>query len=71
MLPAQLSIGFQALPPLPTSKLGPSGADSRVWEGWFCVHSRTLWVSPVNSPVSLRVSPTAAFTRTGVFSQRF
>ena len=33
--------------------------------GWFCVCSRTLWVSPTNSPVSLEVSPT------GVFSQRF
>ena len=27
---AQLSAGFQSLPPLPTIKLGPSGADSRV-----------------------------------------
>ena len=26
----QLSTGFQSLPPLPTSKLGPSGADSQV-----------------------------------------
>ena len=24
--------------------------------GWFCVHSRNLWVSPTNSPVRLRVS---------------
>ena len=30
MLPAQLSASFQSLPPLPTSKLGPSGADSQV-----------------------------------------
>ena len=30
---AQLSAGFQSLPPLPTSKLGPSGADS--WVGEF------------------------------------
>ena len=30
---AQLSVGFQSLPPLPTSKLGPSGADS--WVGGF------------------------------------
>ena len=27
---ALLSAGFQSLPPLPTSKLGPSGADSQV-----------------------------------------
>ena len=27
---APLSAGFQFLPPLPTVKLGPSGADSRV-----------------------------------------
>ena len=27
---AQLSASFQSLPLLPTSKLGPSGADSRV-----------------------------------------
>ena len=26
----QYSVGFQSLLPLPTSKLGPSGADSRV-----------------------------------------
>ena len=39
--------------------------------GWVCVHSRTLWVSPANSPVSLGVSPTAASSPTGVFSWRF
>ena len=33
--------------------------------------SRTLWVSPTNSPVRLGVSPAAASTRTGVFSERF
>ena len=33
MLLAQLSAGFQSLPPLPTSKLGPSGAVS--WVGGF------------------------------------
>ena len=27
---APLSVSFQSLPPLPTSKLGPSGADSQV-----------------------------------------
>ena len=38
---------------------------------WVCVHSRTLWVSPTNSPVRLLVSPAAASTPTGVFNQRF
>ena len=38
--------------------------------GWVCVCSRTLWVSPMNSPVRLGVSPAAASTSTGVFSQR-
>ena len=69
MLLAQLSASFQSLPPLPTSRLGPSGADS--WVGGFCVYSRTFWVSATNSPVRLGVSPTAASTSTGVFSQRF
>ena len=39
--------------------------------GWLCVHSRTLWVSPTNSPVRLGVSPTATSTPTGVFNQWF
>ena len=39
--------------------------------GWVCVHSRPLWVSPMNSPVRLGVSPAAASTPTGVFSQCF
>ena len=33
---ALLSAGFQSLTPLPTSKVGPSGADSRVG-GFVCV----------------------------------
>ena len=33
--------------------------------------SRTLWVSPMNSPVRLGVSPAATSTPTGVFNQRF
>ena len=37
----------------------------------MCVHSRTPWVSPTNSPVRLGVSPAGASTPTGVFSQRF
>ena len=39
--------------------------------GWVCVHSRTLCVSPMNSPVRLGVSPAAASTSTGVFNQWF
>ena len=35
------------------------------------MHSRTLWVSPTSSPVRLGVSPAAASTLTGVFTQRF
>ena len=38
--------------------------------GWVCVRSRTLLVSPMNSPVRLGVSLAAASTPTGVFSQR-
>ena len=63
---AQLSTSFQSLP---TSKLGPFGADPQ--GVWVCVQSRTLLVSPMNSPVRLGVSPTAAWTPTGVFNQRF
>ena len=40
-------------------------------KGWACLRSRPLCVSPVNSPVRLGVSPTAASTPTGVFNQRF
>ena len=36
----------------------------------MCVHSRPLWVSPVNSPVRLGVSPADPSTPTGVFTQR-
>ena len=67
---APFSAGFQSLPPLPTIKLGPSGADSRVG-GWASACSRPLWVSPTNCPVRLGVSPTAASTLRGVFNQRF
>ena len=59
---ALLSAGFHSFPPLPTSKVGPSGADSC---GWVCVRSWTLWVSPTNSPVRLGVSPTATSTPKG------
>ena len=67
---AQLSGGFQLLPPLPTSKLSPFRADSRVG-GLVHARFRTLWVSPTNSSVRLGVSPDAASTPTGFFSQRF
>ena len=67
MLLAQLLASFQSLPPLHTSKLGPSGAYSQVG-GFVC--PRTLRVSPINSPVRQGVSP-ATSTPTGFFSQRF
>ena len=38
---------------------------------WACAHCRPLWVPPTNSPVRLGVSPAAASTPRGVFSQRF
>ena len=37
---------------------------------WVCVHSRTLWVSPINSPVRWGVSP-ATETPTSFLYQRF
>ena len=67
MVLALLSAGFQSLPPLPTSKVGPSGADSRVGG---LVHALGSCGSPMNSPVRLGVSPAAASTPTGVCSQR-
>ena len=70
MVLAPLSAGLQSLPLLPTIKLGPSGADYRVG-GLAFTCSRPLWVSPMNSPVRLRVSPAATSTPTGVFNQRF
>ena len=62
----QLSASFQLLPPNTHKQIRPFWC----WflGGWVCVHSRTLWVSPVNSPVKLGVSPT---TTTGFYSQRF
>ena len=66
---ALLSAGLQSLPLLSISKLGLSDVDSS--GGWVCVHSRTLWVSPMNSLVRLGVSPAAALTPMGVFNQRF
>ena len=67
MAPALLFASLQSLLPLPSIKLSPSGAASP--GGWVCVHSRPLWVSPMNSPVRLGVSPTSV--PTGVFNQWF
>ena len=39
--------------------------------GWACARPWPLWVSPMTSPVRLGVSPAAAPTPTGVFTQRF
>ena len=63
---APLSAGFQSLIPLPTIKLGLSGAASRV--GRFVY---ILGPSPTSSPVRLGVSPAATSTPTGVFDQWF
>ena len=64
--PAPLSAGFQSLPPLPTSKVGPSGADSPLGG---LVHV----LGPCGSlqPVRLGVSSAAASAPTGFYSQRF
>ena len=35
------------------------------------MYSRTLWVSAMNSPMRLGVSPAAASTPIGIFNQRF
>ena len=68
MVLALLSAGLQSLPLLPTSKLDPSSADSRVGG---LVHALGPYGSPMSSPVRLGVSPTAASTPTGVFNQWF
>ena len=68
MAPASLSAGFQSFTPIPTIKLGPSGAGSRV--GGLVHALRPLRVSPMTSPVRLGVSPAAAPTSTGVLNQR-
>ena len=68
MVPASLSSGFQSFTSLPTIKLGPSGAGSRVVG---LVHTLGPCGSlPTTSPVRLEVSPAAAPTPTGVFNQR-
>ena len=67
MLLAWLSASFQPLPPLPTSKLGPSGAESLV--GGF-VYFLGPGGSLQQTLVRLGVSPTAAIPK-GFYSQRF
>ena len=56
------------LPFFPTSRLCPF----RCWfpGGWACICSMMLWAPPMDSPVRLGVSPTAA-TPTGFYIQRF
>ena len=51
---AHLLASFQSLPPLPTSKLGPSGVDSQVGGLVFVLGSCG---SPINSPVRLGFLP--------------
>ena len=60
--------GFQSLPLLPTIKLGPSGADSGVGG---LVHTLSPCGPLQRTPVRLGVSPAAASTPMGVFTQRF
>ena len=68
MAPASLSYGFQSFTLIPTTKLGPSGAGSRVGGP---VHTLGPCGSLQRPPVRLGVSPAAAPTPTGVFNQRF
>ena len=70
--------GTMPLPPLSWLSVTSPASHKQIgpfWccflNGWVCVCSRPLWVSPVNSPGRLGVSPAAASTPTGVFNQRF
>ena len=56
---AQLLASFQSLPLLPTSKLGPSGADSQVG-GFVYILGPGGSFQPTNSLVRLGVSPDAS-----------
>ena len=58
-------VSFQSLPCYPQ-------ANWALWfpGRWVCIRSRTLWFSPMNSPVRLGFSP-AATTPTGFYGQRF
>ena len=71
---APLSVRFQSFTPLPTIKLGPSGADSQVGGlvhalGPYGSLQRTLLF--VGETHSLGVSLAATSTPMGVFNQRF
>ena len=68
MARASLSSGFQSSTPIPTIKLGHSGAGSRVSGP---VHTLGRCGSPTTSSVRLGVSPAAAPTPRGAFNQRF
>ena len=65
---AGLLAGFQSLPLLPISKLGPSGVDSL--RGGFVYLLDPVGLSNKLCPMKLGVSP-AASTPTDFFSQRF
>ena len=69
MAPAPLSTVFQSTPSTTHNQTGPLWC--RFPSGWACARSRPLWVSPTTSPVRLGVSPAAAPTLTGAFTQRF
>ena len=71
MVLALFSACFQSLPPLSTSKLGPSGAYSQVGGFVYVLGPHASLQHPMNSPVRLGVSPGAASTPTGVFNDRF
>ena len=59
---------FSVTSPTTHKQIGPFW--HRFLGGWVYIHSRTLWVSPMNSPVSLGVSLANASTPMVVFSQR-
>ena len=65
-----LSARFQSLPPLPTIKLGPSGAGSRVAGPMHALDPCGSLQQPL-LPVRLGVSSAATPTPMGVFNQRF
>ena len=69
MSPAQLLAGFQSLPLLPTSKLGPSSVDHWV-VGFVYILGPGGWVSLMNSPVMLGIF-LAASTPLDFFGQMF
>ena len=56
-------------PSVTHNQIGPLWCWFPSW--WVCARSRPLWISPTTSSVRLGVSPAAASTSTGVFTQRF